>query len=373
MGCALDLIVAGGGPAGLAAAIAARREGMEVAVLEARRGVLDKACGEGLMPGALRQLRALGVTEPHGCPFIGVRFSDACDAHLHADATFRDGCALGVRRTELSRALQERAAALGVRFIEHVVRGVEQRDHEVRVGPWSAPYLIAADGLRSPIRRRLGLELPPRLPARIGSRRHYRAAPWSSRVVVYLGPGAEAYVTPVAHDHVGVAVLQPAARPFVLFEAALEAFPLLARHLVGAPVASRARGAGPFEQRVKRRVAGRVLLVGDAAGYLDPLTGEGVALGIASARAAVAAVCAAQPERYERSYRELSRRYYQVTRALLEVTRSRSLHHSFLRLAGRAPRLLDALLDYLDHGPDAAKAPATPERALGAPAATAVG
>src|SRR5690606_11406650 len=187
-------------------------------------------------------------------------------------------------RTALSSAMEVRARELGVTFCRRAVRAIAIAPDGVRIDELSARYLIAADGLRSPLRARLGLQAPPRLPARHGLVRHFRIAPWSDHVVVILGEGAEAYVTPVSNEVVGVAILH---RPPGRYRALLGRFPALRARLAGAAVVGRGRGAGPFEQRVQRRVAGPVLLVGDAAGYLDPLTGEGVSLAIRTACAAV--------------------------------------------------------------------------------------
>src|SRR6201999_405761 len=115
--------------------------------------------------------------------------------------------------------------------------------------------------------------------ARFGLRRHYRIAPWTDLVEVHWAAGAEAYVTPVAADQVGVAVLgaqdggtrssgiQYGGPPGRGFDARLAAFPLLRERLAGAVPVSDVRGAGPLRQGVRRRVAGRVLLAGDASGY----------------------------------------------------------------------------------------------------------
>ena len=89
-------------------------------------------------------------------------------------------------------------------------------------------------------------------------------------------------------------------------EAARPASPLLRERLTGERVAQ-VLGAGPLRQRARRRVAGRVLLVGDAGGYVDALTGEGIALGLAQARAAVAAVGGGDPARTSRRPRRLGR------------------------------------------------------------------
>ncbi len=124
-------------------------------------------------------------------------------------------------------------------------------------------------------------------------------------------------MTPVADGLVGVAVLTGRR---ATFPELLSAFPTLTPRIEGNPV-TRVRGAGPLRQRSTRRVRGRVLLVGDAAGYVDALTGEGIAVGIAQARAAVAAIVAGDPGGYERAWHRVTRRHDLLTRGLLTVTR----------------------------------------------------
>ncbi len=330
----IDLLVAGGGPAGLAAAIAGRRAGMRVLVVEPERGVIDKACGEGIMPGGVAALSELGVTLD-GRPFAGVRWVDAQDETLAATGTFPRGRGLGVRRTVLHEALRARAEALGVRWEEGRIAALDERPSR---------WLVGADGLRSDVRRLLGVERPARRPARFGMRRHFRIAPWSDRVEVHFADRAEAYVTPVAEDTVGVAFLF---EPHATWRTLLARFPALARKLAHAEPVTRIAGAGPFEHRVVRRVRGRVLLVGDAAGYLDPLTGEGVALGVRSAVAAVSAIVRGDPESYEEEYARLTRRYHLLTSALLRVVRYQGLHASLLGAARALPSVFDRALGEL--------------------------
>ncbi|OKJ95104.1 monooxygenase [Streptomyces sp. CB03234] len=308
----IDLLVAGGGPAGLATAIHAALHGMEAVVIEPRPGPVDKACGEGVMPGGVRSLAALGV-RPAGHALRGIRY---VDGPHRAEAEFREGTGLGVRRTVLSAALARRAAELGVRVVPGKVGDVRQGADAVSAAGLRARWLVAADGLRSPVRRALGLELPDRRPRRFGQRRHYRMPPWSDFVEVHWSGGGEAYVTPVAEDLVGVAVLSTARRPY---DTHLGHFPELAARLGGGTAVSTVRGAGPLRQRVRCRVAGRVLLVGDAAGYVDALTGEGVSLALASAEAAVRCLRAGRPGAYERAWRRLSRRHRLMTEALVRV------------------------------------------------------
>lgn len=309
-----DVLVVGGGPVGLAAAVEARLRGLEVIVVEPRAAPVDKACGEGLMPSAVQRLRRLGVVPP-GRPFVGIRY---VSGGWRAEARFAAAPGLGVRRTVLQEALLERAEDLGAHLVRARVDSVEQDSHGVAAAGLRARYLVAADGLHSPVRRGLGLQ-PPRVPeaGRYGLRRHVAAAPWTDHVEVHWSSRAEAYVTPVAEDLVGVAVLGPARTGF---EQALAELPELAARLRGKAFATQVRGAGPLRQRASRVVVGRVLLAGDAAGYVDALTGEGIAVGLASARAAVDALARDRPEDYAGEWRRATRRYRVATTALLAVT-----------------------------------------------------
>lgn len=336
----VDLVVAGGGPAGLVTALHAARAGWDVEVWEPRTGVVDKACGEGLMPGALAELQALGV-DPAGQPFRGIRYVAGSRT---ASADFRRGPGRGIRRTTLHAALSDAATAAGARIVPRTVGEVEQHESHVRLDGTRARYLVAADGLHSPVRRRLGLDLPPARHPRFGLRRHFHVEPWSPYVEVHWAPHVEAYVTPVAEDVVGVAVLASSKGGF---EARLDALPGLRARLDGAEPATAVRGAGPLRQGARRRVEGRVLLVGDAGGYVDALTGEGLALAFAQAGAAVAALVRDAPADYEREWARLTRRYRWLTTALLTGTRSRTGRRAIVPAARLIPGLFDGAVNAL--------------------------
>ena len=124
-----DLLVVGGGPAGLATALHAARRGLDVEVWEPRPGAVDKACGEGLMPGAVAALRELGV-DPAGHPLHGIRY---VAGEQQAEAPFRAGHGRGVRRTTLHAALRESVRMAGVPVVERSAREVTQDESGVLV------------------------------------------------------------------------------------------------------------------------------------------------------------------------------------------------------------------------------------------------
>lgn len=334
-----DVIVAGGGPVGLAAAIEARLAGLSVIVCEPRSDPIDKACGEGLMPGALTALDRLGI-HVDGFPFAGIRY--VADGRV-ADHRFRAGPGLGVRRTSLHGTIAARARELGIDVLSTSVADITQDANAVVAAGIRARWLLACDGLHSPIRHRLGLARTVRTPRRFGLRQHFSVEPWSEFVEVHWTPSAEVYVTPVADDLVGIAVLGDRG---VDYETAVRAT-AAGERLAGADQVSTLRGAGPLHQATTKRVAGRVLLVGDAAGYVDALTGEGIRLGLAQASAAVMAIAAGDPARYEAGWRRVTRDYRLLTTSLVSAGRRPALRRRIVPLASRLPGVYGVIVDRL--------------------------
>lgn len=360
-----DVLVAGAGPAGLAAAICAAQRGRTVALLDPCGATQHKACGEGLLAAGVAALGRMGVRLPAQAvwPLAGVAYQNE---RRRVQARFApDGPALGVARPVLSAALRARAEALGVAFVRGRLLAYALDNAGVRAstdaGTLHAHHLVGADGLHSRVRRLAGLQLPdrssertwpswwpmrlrPRLaraasPRRFGLRRHYARAPFSPFIEVYLGDAIEAYVTPVAPDSITVAVLTE--RPASGWDAHLAAFPALKARLEGVP-AEPVAGAGPFWQPVRAVAAGRVALVGDAAGYVDAVTGEGVSLALVAAEAWAASLEAPAPAKaYARAIRPARRHYAWHARFLLACLRQRWLVAPALATLARCPRLLD--------------------------------
>lgn len=264
---------------------------------------------------------------------------------------------LGIRRLALSRALAARSRELGAEVRErcaleaHRIEpgGVVARlegGEEVR-----ARLLVAADGLSSPVRAREGLDLPARGTRRFGLRRHFEVEPWTDAVEVHFGEGAEGYLTPVGPRLVGLAFLFEQ-RVAPDYEALLARFPRLAERLRGAPAGSAVAGAGPLARRVAARAKDRLVLVGDAGGYLDAITGEGLSLAFEAAAllgaelpGALARGATARALRpWERAVDARYRRYAAVASLVLAMARRPRLRRGAIARLGDHPRLFSALV-----------------------------
>ncbi|WAB84545.1 FAD-dependent monooxygenase [Microcella daejeonensis] len=365
--------IVGGGPVGLATAIGARLAGLSPVIFEARSGPIDKACGEGLMPGAMAALRRLGV-DPAGSPIRGIRYQDARRAVEHRYGPGREG--RGVRRLVLHAALLERASELGVARRTVRVDGFSADASGVVVDGERFDALVGADGLHSRVRAVAGLDRGPARAAwrgssagraeaaarpapaaaaaareralgadgrRFGLRQHFAVAPWSDLVEVTYLDEVELYVTPVDEGTVGVAVL--GRRPLDL-GAAIARVPSLAERLSGAAPASELRAAGALRQRTRARTAGRVALVGDASGYVDALTGEGLRVGLAQSEQLVAALAAGTLPAYERAWSRSTRDFRMLTAGLLAAATSPA-RGLIVPAAAAMPRVFGAVVDRL--------------------------
>ena len=335
-----DVAVVGGGPVGLVASIAARTAGLSVIVLEQRDGTIDKACGEGLMPGALPLLEGLGVS-PDGMPIRGITYTQGTRTVSHR---FVGASGRGVRRTTLHAALAARADQLGVVRRVAKVDEISQTADAVRVAGISARYLLACDGLHSTIARFTGLALPaPKRSRRYGIRQHYAVQPWGDTVEIHYARRAEIYITPITENEVGVAML---GAQHTDFDTVIAGIPELAGRLAGAELLSSRRGAGPFRQRTRARTNGRVLLVGDSSGYVDAITGEGLRLGFAQALAAVGCVVDDDPRRYEREWKRITRDFRVTTTALVRFATS-PLRRGIVPLSAALPGRFGAVVESL--------------------------
>jgi flavin-dependent dehydrogenase len=331
----VDVLVVGAGPVGLATAIRAAEAGMTVAVTDPRPSPIDKACGEGLMPSAVDELRELKV-EPAGHVLRGITYTSPT-GDTSASALFPSTTGLGVRRTTLSAALQDRADELGVARLHRKITSLEQRAQYACADDIRARWVVGADGLHSNMRRLIGAnEQPAGHPRRHGLRCHVEVEPWTDMVEVHWGQAAEAYVTPVSARLVGIAVLTSSRGSF---DEHMDNFPMLRQRLRDLPT-STITGSGPFGIRASHVVRGRTALVGDASGYVDALTGEGIALGLKQARVPIECLVEEDLDAYPRRWARVSRRARTLTSGLLAASSIDVLRRGLVPTAARLPALM---------------------------------
>ncbi len=358
---AFDVAIIGSGPAGLATAIGAAKRGLTVHVFDKQAGPIDKACGEGLMPSGLSALEELGalrhLDRSETAPFDSIVYIQESGTRAVGKLPAPGG--LGMRRLALSAALRARALEVGVVLHEQTgVRSHARTSTGIELTTdsetFTAGVLVGADGLHSPSREREGLAGPAATLRRFGLRRHLAIAPWSRMVEVHFAPGVEAYLTPAGAQRVGVAFLWEAgALPGDIgFESLLERFPVLKARLRGVPFDSTPRGAGPLLQHVKRRVAERFALVGDAAGYVDAITGEGLTQAFEGAAALAAvlpgvlarkgAIAAFAP--YEAAAEATFARYARLAHLLVWTARHPTLRRGLIGVLARSPKMFEQVL-----------------------------
>jgi flavin-dependent dehydrogenase len=313
-----DVFVIGGGPAGLAAAIAARQQGLSVVVADGAKPPIDKACGEALLADAIEALERLGVSVPaaDAYPLSGVRFHSS---NLSAEADFPRGCqGLSVRRTALHRIMAERAAGLGVDLLwQSVVTGISREQVQLGNRSIRTRWIVGADGVNSRVRRWAGLDAHSRTDLRYSFRRHYRVAPWTDQLEIHWGEHSQAYATAVSNDQVCVAV---ASRdPELRLGESLAAFPALNARLRGAETTSAERGSVSANRRLKRVWRENVALIGDASGTVDAISGEG--LGLSFRQAVVLAKCfkSGSLAGYRAAHRRLALRPSLMARLMLTL------------------------------------------------------
>ena len=337
-----DALIIGGGPAGLASAIALRQKGLDVLVADAMRPPIDKACGEGLMPDAQKDLAALGVqlTTQDGAAFDGIAFLS--ERH-HAEAHFAHGGGIGIRRLHLHSLLVERCKQVGVRLAwETRVSVAENQPFLLNGEPCVYRYAIGADGQSSRVRQSMGLGEGKILSRRFGARCHYRIKPWTRMVEVHWGDLGQAYVTPVGPDEICVATV--ARDSAIRMDAVLRSLPTLRARLEGANQLSTLRGALTTTRKLRQVTAGNVALTGDASGSADAVTGEGLALSFRQALLLAEAVAVDNLAIYQAGHPAILRMPHLLSRVMLRMDAWRGLREGALALLSAQPQLFTHLL-----------------------------
>lgn len=318
-GQAKDAVIIGGGPAGLAAALALRQKGIDCLVVDALRPPIDKSCGEGLMPNALASLSRLGVTlaEDDGHSIVGIRLIGPTNK---VEARFPHNSGLGVRRLQLHQRMHECALNAGASF----AWGSHARltsDGKVLVNGAEVCFrwLIGADGTASAVRRWAGMEGARQFSQRFGYRRHYQIAPWSDYVEVYWSKTGQLYVTPVATDQVCLVFITLDAR--LGRDEFLNQFPEVASRLRNAVMMTPQRAGVSVTRQLKRVAHGSVALVGDASGSVDAITGEGLAITFRQASALAASIEGGGLDDYNKAHASIGKTPRAMARLMLSLDR----------------------------------------------------
>jgi len=337
-----DVFVVGGGPAGLAAAIAARRQGFQVTVADVFRPPIDKACGEGLMPDSVAALRELGLDldDLDTGAFRGIRFIGDQEV---VEADFPHGRGVGIRRTLLHQALVQGAHDAGVTMLWGA-RVAAVRDGAVLVDGRAVPcgWVIGADGHNSQVRRWAGLTGEREFDRRLGARLHFAIEPWSEYVEIYWGERNQAYVTPIGTREVCVALLSR--QPVGDFASALQEFPALRRRLGAAHTTTEVKGAVTVTRKLKSVARGRFALVGDASGSTDAITGEGLGMSFRQAIALARALAAENLSLYQAAHDDIRRLPHVMGRTLLLMDKRPWVRRRALRALAAKPGLFRQLV-----------------------------
>jgi geranylgeranyl reductase family protein len=371
-----DVIVVGGGPAGSALACFLRGSGHDVMLLEAARFPRDKICGEGISPRAWSLLEAMGVAErvrglaPH--PLRGMRLTSPEGTTFEGRYPTENPPGLAVRRLVLDPLLLDRAREVGAEVHEAVrvtgllrrrgvVVGVEARDASGQPRSWRARLVVGADGRHSVVASHLLLRrLHPRL-RRFAVRGYFEGVEGLGEVgEMHVGGGGYCGMAPLSPTRANVAFVLPAQE----MEAAggdLEGFycralrlrwPRLFERLQGATLLEPPRAIGPLAVEVESVSAPGALLVGDAAGFYDPFTGEGVTLALRTAEMAAMAIERALGEpsphegvlTYERDRRTATRDKFRFNKVLQLVVGWPAAADRMARRLARRPDLANRLV-----------------------------
>ena len=334
-----DVVVVGGGPAGTSTAWALARGGASVLLVDRARFPREKPCAEYLSPQASRILHAMGaladVEAAGAAQLAGMEVRTPSGKTIRGDFVgshgftgFRDR-GLALRRLTLDAILVDRARAAGVRVLEETrvsdlvvdflgrVTGVRMLDSKGRERLEECRIVVGADGLRSIVARRLGIARSARWPRRLALVTHYRGVEGvTQRGEMHVHLDGYLGLADVGNGETNVAVVVPATRaPELVGDRAgfLERWiaqrPQLAPRFARAARISPVRVTGPFASHARRAWAPGAALVGDAADFFDPFTGEGIYAALRGGEMLAARVLQALASDAPREADEALRRY----------------------------------------------------------------
>jgi len=279
------------------------------------------------MPDAMAAIGQLGIqmdaTDGHVFHGICFRTEEAA-----ASARFTLGKGLGVRRTVLHDLLVEHAASLGVQMMWDTRVEVKAHGKVVANGvEWKTRWIIGADGQRSRVRQFAQLE-DRMISQRYGFRQHFAVAPWTDCVEVYWAQEGQAYVTPTGENEVCIALVME--EKVNRMAQLAQMFPSLAARLQGHEAADAERGAMTICRRLPRVTRGSIALIGEAAGSIDAITGEGLALAFKQALALGETLPQGDLKLYEQKNRQIRRTPFAMSQ--------------FMVFLGRHPRLQSRII-----------------------------
>jgi len=370
---ALDVLIVGAGPAGVAAGVALARSGLAVRVIDRARFPRHKTCAEYLSPGTLAELDRLGllaaVDRAGGVPLHGTTVTGPRGGRLagqFARAGFQPirPTGLSISRWQLDAALVEAARTLGVEILEETaveqlihhqgaVAGAVVRRHDQRLS-WRARLVIGADGLRSVVARAIGGRVA-RWPRRLALVAHMDGvADLGGMAAMHVGSREYVGLNPIGEGRTNVAMVLPADRVAAgagtaeaRLAAALQRIGSAAAPLQDARLASPVRVTGPFGVRSRRIVVDGALLAGDAAEFFDPFTGEGIGTALQGGRLAADAAV----EALHAGQSATARRLQPYLRARREAFAGKWAVERLIGWGLEAPALFDRCLDRLErHG-----------------------